>query len=171
MSEVCSFPPIARADARVLVLGSMPGVASLAANAYYAHRRNAFWPIMGAVLGFDPVAPYAQRLAALQAAHIAVWDVLQSCTRPGSLDASIARASEVANDFPRFFQQHPHIGHVFFNGAAAEAAFRRHVLPQLAGGGPAMARLPSTSPANASFSFERKLAAWQCLLLPLSTRE
>lgn len=171
MSEVCSFPPIARADARVLVLGSMPGVASLSAGQYYAHRRNAFWPIMGALLGFDPAAPYAQRLAALQAAHIAVWDVLQSCTRPGSLDASISRESEVANDFPLFFRQHPHIGHVFFNGTAAEAAFRRHVLPQMAQlvqNGPAMTRLPSTSPANASFSFDRKLAAWRALLSPLS---
>jgi TDG/mug DNA glycosylase family protein len=169
VSEVCSFPPIARADARVLVLGSMPGVASLSAGQYYAHRRNAFWPIMGALLGFDPAAPYAQRLAALQAAHIAVWDVLQSCTRPGSLDTSIARESEVANDFPRFFRQHPQVEHVFFNGTAAEAAFRRHVLPLLSQGWPAMTRLPSTSPANASFSFERKLAAWRELLLPLST--
>ncbi|MDQ5917613.1 MAG: hypothetical protein QG660_724 [Pseudomonadota bacterium] len=161
MSEVCSFLPVAQADARVLVLGSMPGVASLSAGQYYAHRRNAFWPIMGALLGFDPAAPYVQRLAALQAAHIAVWDVLQSCSRTGSLDASIARASEVANDFPRFFRQHPHIAHVFFNGTAAEAAFRRHVLPQLAQSGLAMTRLPSTSPANASFSFDRKLAEWR----------
>jgi hypoxanthine-DNA glycosylase len=164
MSEVCSFAPLARGDARVLVLGSMPGVASLSAGQYYAHRRNAFWPIMGALLGFDPAAPYAQRLAALQAAHIAVWDVLQSCRRPGSLDARIERASEVANDFPGLFRQHPGIGHVFFNGTAAEAAFRRHVLPQLARGTLAMTRLPSTSPANASISFERKLAAWRALL-------
>jgi hypoxanthine-DNA glycosylase len=164
VSDVCSFAPLARGDARVLVLGSMPGVASLSAGQYYAHRRNAFWPIMGALLGFDPAAPYAQRLAALQAAHIAVWDVLQSCRRPGSLDARIERASEVANDFPGLFRQHPGIGHVFFNGTAAEAAFRRHVLPQLARGTLAMTRLPSTSPANASISFERKLAAWRALL-------
>ena len=168
MSEVCSFPPIARADARVLVLGSMPGVASLSAGQYYAHRRNAFWPIMGALLGFDPLVHYAQRLAALQAAHISVWDVLQSCSRTGSLDASIARASEVANDFPRFFRQHPHIAHVFFNGTAAEAAFRRHVLPQMAQlvqNGLAMTRLPSTSPANAGCPYADKLAAWRVALL------
>lgn len=173
MTEVRSFVPIARADARVLVLGSMPGVASLSANAYYAHGRNAFWPIMGALFGFDPALPYAQRVAALLAARVAVWDVLQSCTRAGSLDAAIERDSEVANDFPGFLRRHPEITGVFFNGGAAEAAFRRHVLPlpALQGRPLPMIRLPSTSPANASFSFERKLAAWQCLLLSPSTSE
>ena len=173
MTEVRSFAPIARADARVLVLGSMPGVASLSANAYYAHGRNAFWPIMGALFGFGPALPYAQRVAALLAARVAVWDVLQSCTRAGSLDAAIERDSEVANDFPGFLRRHPEITGVFFNGGAAEAAFRRHVLPlpALQGRPLPMIRLPSTSPANASFSFERKLAAWQCLLLSPSTSE
>ncbi|MFA7291342.1 MAG: DNA-deoxyinosine glycosylase [Rhodocyclaceae bacterium] len=169
MTEVCSFAPISRADARVLVLGSMPGVASLAAGQYYAHGRNSFWPIMGTLFGFDPALPYLRRVSALQAARVAVWDVLQSCTRPGSLDSAIERNSEVANDFPAFFCRHPEIADVFFNGGAAEAAFRRHVLPALQGRSLMMTRLPSTSPANASFSFERKLVAWQSLLLPLSS--
>jgi hypoxanthine-DNA glycosylase len=171
MTEVCSFAPISRADARVLVLGSMPGVASLVAGQYYAHGRNSFWPIMASLLGFDPALPYIKRVSALQVARVAVWDVLQSCTRPGSLDSAIERNSEVANDFPAFFCRHPEIADVFFNGGAAEAAFRRHVLPALPalqGRSLMMMRLPSTSPANASFSFERKLAAWQSLLLPLS---
>lgn len=167
MHRVKGFAPLAQADARVLVLGSMPGVASLVAGQYYAHARNAFWPLQAALLGFDAGLPYAARATALLQAGVAVWDVLQSCVREGSLDADIARDSEVANDFPAFFHAHARIGQVFFNGAAAESAFRRHVLPGL----PAdmamrlqFVRLPSTSPANAALSFERKLALWRTAL-------
>lgn len=171
MSAVRSFAPVAQRDARILILGSMPGVASLTAGEYYAHGRNAFWPIMGALFGFDAAMPYPQRVEALQAARVAVWDVLQSCVRQGSLDTAIDRASEVANDFPAFFREHPGITQIFFNGGAAEAAFRRHVLP-LSSYAPAssrltLARLPSSSPANAAFSFERKLATWQAAIVPL----
>ena len=137
----------------MLILGSMPGVASLAAGQYYAHARNAFWPLLAGLLGFDAGLPYAQRVAALRQARLAVWDVLQSCVREGSLDADIARDSEVANDFPAFFRAHRQIGHVFFNGAAAESAFRRHALPTLPENlrRACSSRLPSTSPANAAF--------------------
>ncbi len=166
MSAVKSFPPIADPGARVLILGSMPGVASLAAGRYYAHARNAFWPLLGALLGFAADAPYAERTAALRAAGIALWDVLHACTRAGSLDVAIERGSEVPNDLPGFLAAHPRITHVFFNGAAAEACFRRHVLPQLGTGAITCVRLPSTSPANASSSFERKLAAWRAALAP-----
>lgn len=168
MRRINSFAPIARADARVLILGSMPGIASLSAGQYYAHVRNAFWPILGHLLGFDAAAPYPVRLAALQEAQVAVWDVLQSCQREGSLDTNIERDSEIANDFPLFFHRHPQVTHVFFNGGAAETTFRRHVLPALAAPGLHLTRLPSTSPANASFSFERKLAAWRAVLAPLA---
>lgn len=167
MSAVHSFVPVARSDARILILGSMPGVASLTAGQYYAHGHNAFWPIMGALFGFDAAMPYGQRVEALQAARVAVWDVLKSCVRQGSLDTAIDRESEVANDFPAFLREHPEITHLFFNGAAAEAAFRRHVHHLLAPSALTMARLPSSSPANASFSFERKLAAWQSAISPL----
>lgn len=163
-----SFPPVADAGARVLILGSMPGVASLVAGRYYAHARNAFWPLMGALLGFAADAPYAARTAALRAAGVALWDVLHTCARAGSLDAMIDRDSAVANDLPAFFAAHPRVRHVFFNGAAAEDCFRRHVLPHLAAGGALrLARLPSTSPANAAFSFEQKLAVWRAALSPL----
>ncbi len=93
MSRVQSFPPIAAPGARLLILGSMPGAASLAAGQYYAHPRNAFWPILAALCHFPADAPYAARVAALQAAGVAVWDVLQSCVRPGSLDTAIERSS------------------------------------------------------------------------------
>lgn len=156
-----SFPPIAGRGARVLILGSMPGAASLAASRYYAHPRNAFWPVMGQLLGFDPAAPYAKRVAALKAARIAVWDVLHSCVREGSLDTSIE--DEIANDFAAFFRGHPRITHVFFNGAKAETSWRRHVSGEI-GHGLRFARLPSTSPAHASLTPKRKLAAWRAIL-------
>jgi len=156
-----SFAAIAGRDAELLILGSMPGVASLAARQYYAHPRNAFWPIMTRILELDPVAPYQRRLAALKSARIAVWDVLQSCTRPGSLDSSIVREGQVANDFAAFLRTHRRIGRVLFNGGGAEVAFRRQVLAAGIGADLQFARLPSTSPANASWSFERKLAAWR----------
>ena len=159
MSYVQSFAPLAPAGARLLILGSMPGAASLAAGQYYAHPRNAFWPILGALCGFAATAPYAERVLALQAAGVAVWDVLQSCVRPGSLDTAIERSSEVPNDIAGLLSDQPGIRCIAFNGGTAEAAFRRHV-PADVVGGLRLLRLPSTSPANAAWSFERKLAAW-----------
>ena len=158
-----SFAPIAGRGARVLILGSMPGRKSLEARQYYAHKQNTFWRIVGELLDIDPRSPYAKRVQALKSARIAVWDVLHSCTRAGSLDSSIDRTSETANDFREFFRRHPKISHVFFNGAKAEASFRRHV----ASGQDATiqyARLPSTSPAHAAASYSRKLKAWQAIL-------
>ena len=163
--RVHGFPPVAAPDACVLVLGSMPGEASLAAGEYYAHPRNAFWPIMGVLAGAHPARPYAERVAALRAAGIALWDVMASCMRAGSLDANIRPASVVANDFAGFLAAHPGIATLCFNGAAAETAFRRHVLPVLSAA-PAMLRLPSTSPAHAAPGFETKLEAWRAALAP-----
>lgn len=159
-----SFPPIADASATRLILGSMPGVASLSAGQYYAHPQNVFWRIMGALLGFARDAPYSERVAALQRAGIAVWDVLQFCERPGSLDSAILRRSEVANDFLSFFREHRDVKHVFFNGSAAEACFRRHCAVMFGTGHLRFLRLPSTSPAHASLPFETKLALWRAAI-------
>ncbi len=101
---VHSFPPIARADARVLILGSMPSEASLAAGQYYGHPRNAFWPILAELLGFDHRIPYDQRVQAVLQARVAVWDVLASCVRPGSADADIDAESILVNDFETFLR-------------------------------------------------------------------
>jgi hypoxanthine-DNA glycosylase len=164
-----SFPPVSRVDARLLVLGSMPGAASLAAGRYYAHPRNAFWPIAGALCGFDADAPYDERLAGLMANGIALWDVLAACERSGSLDAAIDRATARTNDFVAFFAAHPHLCAVACNGGAAHDLFRRRVLPQLvaAGFGTKTIALPSTSPAHAGRSLAQKRAAWRRVLLPL----
>lgn len=166
MAVLRCFDYVARDDARILILGSMPGKASLAAQAYYAHKQNAFWRIMGDLLGAGPELPYAQRLAKLQAAGVALWDVMAACERPGSLDADIVGASVQANDFPAFFAAHPGIRRVFFNGGTAEASFRRLVLPALAGHDLAFARLPSTSPAHATLGYPEKLAAWSVIVAP-----
>lgn len=164
--RVHSFAPIQDRNAEILILGSMPGRASLAAVQYYAHPQNAFWRIVAELHGFEAGAPYRERVRALKTARIALWDVLQSCTREGSLDTRIEQDTEVANDFRTFFRTHKGVAHVFFNGAKAEASFARHVLRDLDAGRTSYARLPSTSPANAAMSFERKLAAWRAILGP-----
>jgi hypoxanthine-DNA glycosylase len=143
----------------------MPGNKSLEAHEYYAHRQNAFWRIVDELLGVDRLAPYRKRMQALKEARIAVWDVLRSCTRTGSMDSAIDKDSEIANDFVAFFRSHREITHVFFNGSKAAASFKRHVLPGL-GTRLRYIRLPSTSPAHASVAYERKREAWQRILKP-----
>jgi hypoxanthine-DNA glycosylase len=153
----------------VVVLGTMPSAASLRAQQYYAHPQNLFWKLLGAALGCELPADYTARSARVQQAGIAIWDVLQACTRPGSLDADILASSAVANDFAGFFERHPKIGRVFFNGATAEALYRRHVLPSLPRAlALDYARLPSSSPANASIPIAKKLRAWSALAPPKS---
>lgn len=163
MSHITSFAPIENSAANILILGSMPSVASLHANQYYAHSRNLFWRIMATLIQLDPDSPYEQRIEALQHAQIALWDVLHSCKRQGSLDTSIDKTSQNPNDFSTFFLQHTHITHVFFNGIVAEQSYRKLVLPDLSIQHIEYLRLPSTSPANASIPYDQKLAAWQAI--------
>lgn len=164
-----SFPPIATPGAKALVLGSMPGEASLAAGEYYAHPRNAFWPIMAELLGMDRGLPYAERARRLTDAGVAVWDVLRCCRRRGSLDAAIDPTTERPNDFGPFFAAQGSIELVAFNGQKAEASYRRHVLPGLPSTWRSLPtkRLPSTSPAHAGRSFDQKLRAWREALVLL----
>jgi hypoxanthine-DNA glycosylase len=155
------FAPVVGQHARVLILGSMPGAASLLAAQYYAHPRNQFWPIMSELVGADPALPYAQRLDRLTAAGIALWDVLARCEREGSLDARIRDDTAIANDFAGFFASQPTIRTVLLNGGKAEQSFRRIVLPTLADRELTCVRLPSTSPAHASLRAEQKRLAWR----------
>ena len=159
MKQIHSFDPVSKGDARVLILGSMPGKVSLKQNQYYAHPSNAFWKIIGDLLGADPSLPYEERLDLLKSNGIALWDVLARCERETSLDSHIK--AEVANDFESFFSRHPLITRVYFNGSKAEECFRRfvqgqQVLPPLR-----LQRLPSTSPAHAGMSYAEKLKAWR----------
>ncbi len=146
----------------------MPGAASLRAAEYYAHPRNAFWKIAESLWRVDQHAAYDERVRALQAAGVAVWDVLRTCRRSGSLDSGIERESAVANDFREFLQHHPGITRVYFNGNTARDLYDRHVLATLPENLQLIARytLPSTSPANARLSLLEKTRAWHAITQP-----
>ncbi len=161
MIAVSSFAPIEGDFARVLILGSMPGVASLAAEQYYAHPQNAFWKIMQEILGIPADTYYTVRVETLKRSNIALWDVLESCIRPGSMDAAIDMDSAKVNDIEALLQRHPGISCICFNGGIAEKIFKKRVLPSLGDYSIKYIRLPSSSPAHASISFENKVAAWR----------
>ena len=159
MTPSAGFPPIARPDARILVLGSLPGERSIREQQYYAHPQNAFWRIMAAL--YDIHGDYDARAAQLCDRGIALWDVLHSSVRPGSMDADIRADTARPNDFADFFARQVDIQLIAFNGRKAEQLFRRFVDPFEIATGVRRASLPSTSPAYASMSFSGKLAAWR----------
>lgn len=158
-----SLPAVSRPDARILILGSMPGALSLQEQQYYAQPRNAFWQIMGQLFGAGREEPYEARLTILKDQRIALWDVLASCYRPGSLDADIRTGDAVANDFGAFYSAHPDIVQVFFNGVTANRFYERLVVPVLAGRTNELRyeRLPSSSPANAAMRLAEKVRVWR----------
>lgn len=149
-------------QARLLVLGSFPGAASLQAAQYYAHPRNAFWPIMGALLGQPDLAslPYAERLQALRRHRVALWDAVAACKREGSLDTAIEDV--VPSDLPHLVARLPRLRAIACNGALAH----RQTLLALGDPGVPVLRLPSTSPAHAGRSLADKIAAWQAEVAP-----
>ena len=159
------FPPLAASGAHTLILGSLPGVQSVLARQYYGNPRNAFWRIMGELYRAHGDLEYTDRAEILGLNGIAVWDVLASSVRPGSLDADIDETTATVNDFAAFFASQPDIRRVFFNGRAAAKIYRRRVLPEL----PEKylhlhyATLPSTSPAYAAMRFDAKLAQWSVI--------
>jgi len=151
------FPPIVDDHARVLVLGSFPSAQSLAARQYYANPRNAFWPIVSELFGFEVAAPYASRLASLRSHGVALWDVLYKCRRIGSSDAAIDAKGLVVNNFAELSANYPSIARVYFNGAKAADLYRRLAEPAE---GVQYERLPSTSPAHVMRP-GTKLDAWR----------
>jgi hypoxanthine-DNA glycosylase len=149
--------PVAGPVTRLLVLGSFPGVASLRAQQYYGHPRNHFWPILSALWGIDlPALPYAERLQAMQSFGLGLWDVYAACRREGSLDGAIEQP--VPNDLAGLVARLPALQAIAHNGGESARAMRFTRAPGLP-----VYRLPSTSPANASWSFERKLSAWRAV--------
>lgn len=163
MARVQSFAPVIGERPRILILGSMPGVASLDAVQYYAHPRNVFWPIMAELFSIDASDDYAQRITQISAAPVILWDTLRRCYRPGSLDSNIARDSVEANDIPALLDEYPDVRVVACNGASSTNYFRKLVSARIS---PSieLLQMPSTSPANAAMNFEQKLAAWRRLL-------
>ncbi|RFC35532.1 MAG: G/U mismatch-specific uracil-DNA glycosylase [Candidatus Nitrotoga sp. SPKER] len=162
IAHIHGFPPIENSNSSILILGTMPGKASLQAQQYYAHPRNVFWKIISEILGIQAVNSYETRTLSIVAARIALWDVLKSCRRESSLDSDIDHDTIMLNDFASFFKNHLHINRVCFNGAKAESLYIKRVQPFLQDTSHIeYIRLPSTSPANAATSFDRKLKAWK----------
>ena len=151
------FAPIARSDARILILGSLPSRRSLVVDEYYAHPQNAFWRIMSELV--QASGDYEQRCSALKESGIAVWDVLAESFRPGSLDADIDMATARINDFSHFFESHQSVSLICFNGKKAAQIFARESTSLDAS--IRMRTLPSTSPAHASMSYVEKLSEWR----------
>jgi hypoxanthine-DNA glycosylase len=157
-STLTGLAPVLDQSTRILILGSFPGAASLAAGQYYAHRRNALWPILSALTGEDLAGlPYDERLSRLLAHRIGLWDVLGACERAGSLDSAIRKSA--ANDFGRLRALCPLLETVGFNGQTAGK-----FAEQFAQAGYHTVVLPSTSPAHAALSFEQKLVCWRSLM-------
>ena len=154
MTRLVGLPPVIGPDTRLLVLGSFPGVASLRAQRYYGHPQNQFWKILSALWSVDLMGmTYEDRIAAVRERGLGIWDVYGACEREGSLDSAIRHAE--LNDFAWLRQQCPRLQAVAHNGGESF----RHAKHTQALGLP-VHKLPSTSPANASWSFERKLLAW-----------
>ena len=158
---IYSFEPIEDKSCRILILGTMPGRQSLEQNEYYANRRNAFWDIMFSLFGEPMTEHYEAKRRFLLLHGIALWDVLKNCRRATSADSDIK--DPVPNDLISFFRDHPYIDNVFFNGTQAWKLYNKYVSPYSIDKIPAYHRMPSTSPANASYSFEEKLQCWRLI--------
>jgi hypoxanthine-DNA glycosylase len=164
--RVSSFPPQVGERCRLLVLGTVPSVRSLELQESYGHSQNLFWQFMGEFFDAGRELPYPERIARLHARGIGIWDVYAQVERPGSLDASIVRTSEVANAIPDLLERNPTIRAIALNGGKAAEGFRRHIAPEIQKRGIVgvdILELPSTSPANASISRSEKRRRWQVL--------
>ncbi|SDK39341.1 G/U mismatch-specific uracil-DNA glycosylase [Methylophilus rhizosphaerae] len=155
------FPPIAGGEPDILILGSLPGIASIRQQQYYAHPQNSFWRMMQALFGIEALAPYFDRCEQVKAAGLAIWDVCHSAHRPGSLDSAITPHTVVANDINGLLAAYPSIQVIGLNGSAAAKLFKKHIRLERA---VHTLALPSTSPAHAAMPYAKKLERWSALL-------
>ena len=158
-----SFPPLLGQNAGILILGSMPGIASLKAQQYYAHPRNVFWKIIEALYADKPTVNYLEKTQLISEIGIALWDVLECCEREGSLDSNIKSATEIPNDIVGLLNAEPSIKRICFNGQKAFVSFKKHFLltGEIDSARIDLVPMPSTSPAHASLSYEKKLVQWR----------
>lgn len=158
-----SFSPVIPKAAKVIILGSIPGIASLKQQQYYAHPRNAFWYILSRYFNVEIPASYEARIELACQHNVALWDVLRSCERGGSLDTNIDSGTMAINSFAALYEEKIKIRAVLFNGAKAESVYKRLVLPSLEKKDQTLEliRLPSTSPAMASMTKEEKYLVWR----------
>jgi double-stranded uracil-DNA glycosylase len=162
------FAPVGSSQPTVLILGSLPGVASIQEQQYFAHPRNQFWSIMATIAEFEVNSSYPYRVSCLAQHGIMLWDVVHSAYREGSLDSNIKSSGLQVNQFSVLLGSNT-IELIAFNGAAAEKYFLRYAVPDLSQDGvdssmlPELIKMPSTSPANAGMSFEQKLSKWQLI--------
>lgn len=164
MPLVQSFEPVIGVNPRVLILGSMPGVASLNAQQYYAHPRNAFWPILSELSGVKWAENYEERIQQVKMLPLVLWDVLRSCQRKGSLDSDIDKDRLEPNEIPELLHRHASIALIAFNGTTSKKIFQQKVALSI----PDITRLqlvclPSTSPAHASKTLQQKLQEWRVI--------
>ena len=159
MQKISSFPPIIDKESKILILGSIPGVKSLEMQQYYAHPQNKFWKIICEIFNEDYTTDYSERIKILQKHHIALWDVIDTCERKGSLDSGIR--NEEANKIGELLQNFPNIKAIFCNGQKSYKNLQKILLKEFHL--PIIA-LPSTSPAHASLRYEEKLKSWKMVL-------
>ena len=163
--QLTCFPAISNKQAKLLILGSMPGKRSLEMQQYYAHPQNQFWPIMAELLGFASNLKYKERTQQLLKHHIALWDVLQNCHRHSSLDSDIKPDTIVPNNFRQFLSEHKNIRAIVFNGKKSEEIFNKRVKQTLDSERYLeFLPMPSTSPAHASITRKEKMRRWSVLL-------
>jgi hypoxanthine-DNA glycosylase len=158
--SLAGFSPLVSDNCTKLILGSMPGVESLNQQQYYAHPRNAFWPIMASICHFD-LQDYSSNCLNLNQSCIALWDIIASCQRKGSLDSAIIGDSVVVNDFSWLFSQYKAITDIYCNGGKSHSLFKKHIIkPNLLPRHINVHQMPSTSPAYAAMKYSEKLSKW-----------
>lgn len=165
MLKLTGFPPLSDKHSGILILGSMPGPVALKKKEYYGFPGNHFWKIMQGLFELRGDLSYQKKIALLKENHIALWDVIGSCRRVGASDSTIRDVSP--NNIPALIRRHKHIRTIFLNGKTAEKLYRRYFGLEIK---VSAYYLPSTSPAHASMSYEKKLSAWRVILPYLENR-